>query len=311
MVENHYENNISKNILYTIIIVLHFNEKNKQDASTTNPSINNTRLTPIDILTIDKNSRLTLTKKVKKILSFKPQDKIMVYQDIYNKNILLKVQHEEDTTVNNWILTKIKDNLNDNNNNTVDVRFKNNSNSSNSSSNSLVDNSDVNKFDKNIETKTDSFVNIKKQEEKEEIDPHNPRYKENTLYNIPILLVDDEPDLLLTFDFFLKNEGYKKVKTFSDSKNVLKHLLDFKNLSHYQLVIMDIRMPDINGIQLYQILKILNPSIKIIFLTALDAVDELTSLYSEVKPMDILRKPVDPNQLIKIVSDKVISIGIQ
>lgn len=187
MVENHYENNISKSILYTIIIVLHFNEKNKQDTSTTNPSINNTRLTPIDTLTIDKNSRLTLTKKVKKILSFKPEGKIMVYQDTRNKNILLKVQHEEDTTVNNWILTKIKDNLNDNDNNTVDIRFKknNSSNSRSSSSSSLVDNSDDDKFDKNIETKTDSFVNIKKQEEKEEIYSHYLRYKENTLYHTP------------------------------------------------------------------------------------------------------------------------------
>ena len=95
----------------------------------------------------------------------------------------------------------------------------------------------------------------------------------------------------MTFELFLKSEGYKNVKTFSDSKNVIKYLLDLRNSSYYKLAIMDIRMPDINGIQLYQILKILNPDIKIIFLTALDAVNELTSIYSEVKPIDIIRKP--------------------
>jgi two-component system, OmpR family, response regulator ChvI len=64
-------------------------------------------------------------------------------------------------------------------------------------------------------------------------------------------------------------------------------------------------MPDINGIQIYQILKILNPSIKIIFLTALDAASELTSLYSEVKFEDIIRKPIENDRFIEKVNDKV------
>ena len=107
----------------------------------------------------------------------------------------------------------------------------------------------------------------------------------------------------------MKIEGYINVKTFSDSKSVLKHLSD-KNPLYYKLAITDIRMPDINGIQLYQILKILNPSIKIIFLTALDAVNELASIYPEIKPSDIMKKPIDPQLFIKTVNDKVNSIGI-
>ena len=38
---------------------------------------------------------------------------------------------------------------------------------------------------------------------------------------------------------------------------------------------MDIRMPGINGIQLYSKLKVMNPDIKVLFLSALDAVEEL------------------------------------
>ncbi len=114
----------------------------------------------------------------------------------------------------------------------------------------------------------------------------------------------------MTFNYFLKNDGYKNVKTFSDSKSIVKHFLDFKNSPYYKLVIMDIRMPNINGIQLYQILKILNPSIKIIFLTALDAGKELLSICPEVKPIDILRKPIEPDQFVKTISDKIISIGL-
>jgi CheY-like chemotaxis protein len=128
---------------------------------------------------------------------------------------------------------------------------------------------------------------------------------ENTLYNMCILLVDDEQDLLLTYGLILKSEGYRNVKAFSDPRNVLKHLLDFGNSSRYKLAIIDIRMPNINGIQLYKILKILNPSIRVIFITALDAADELTSNYAEVKTADILRKPIGQSQLIKAVNDKV------
>ncbi len=282
---------------------MHFNAKNRQDSSTTNPSINNTRLTPIDILTIDKNSRLTLTKKVKKILSLNPKDEIMVYQDTYNKNILLKIQHDESATVSNWILTTIKENLKyiDNNEN---VQFKSNSYNKN---NITIDILTYDKFNTTTEIDTRTKNNTETEEYHHR---HNIEHKEeNTLYNTPILLVDDEPDLITTFDFFLKNEGYKNIITFSESKNVLKHLSDI-NPSYYKLAIMDIRMPYINGIQLYQILKILNPFLKIIFVTALDAVNELSSIYSEIKPSDIMRKPITPDQFVKTVNDKISQIGI-
>ena len=95
---------------------MHFNAKNKQETSTTKSSIANIlidkeRLSPIDVLTIDKNSRLTLTKKVKKIIPLNTNNKIIVFQDTLTKNILLKVQHEE-TIIDSWILTKSNDNAN-------------------------------------------------------------------------------------------------------------------------------------------------------------------------------------------------------
>ena len=284
---------------------MRFNAKNKQESSTTRSSIANIlidkeRLSPIDVLTIDKNSRLTLTKKVKKIIPLNTNNKIIVFQDTLTKNILLKVQHEE-TIVDSWILTKSNDNAN---NISSISNSKTKAGNSNSSSNlkGTIDDPYANEIEKDGE----SDFNI---DNREDSSPYNSIYKQKTLYNIPILLVDDENDLLTSFNLLLKIEGYKNVKTFSDSKSVLKHLSD-KNPLYYKLAITDIRMPDINGIQLYQILKILNPSIKIIFLTALDAVNELASIYPEVKPSDIMKKPIDPELFIKTVNDKVNSIGI-
>ena len=94
---------------------LHFNVKKNQylpiSSSIKDISINNDQLNPIDILTVDKFSRLTLTKKFKKILPLHPEDKILVYQDIFNKNIVLKIQQEE-KVVDNWIVIKSKENSN-------------------------------------------------------------------------------------------------------------------------------------------------------------------------------------------------------
>jgi CheY-like chemotaxis protein len=231
-------------------------------------SFSNDRLMPIDLLTVDKHSRLTLTKKFKKIIPLRPDDKIMVYQDAYNKNLILKIQQQE-KVVDSWVL----------------VRGKKGDSKGSSRSNG-----------DNIK-KTHAATDINNKEN-------------NTFSSVPILLVDDEEDLLKTFTFFLKDEGYSNVKTFSDSRNVLKHLLDMKNSSFYRLAIIDIRMPDINGIQLYQILKTLSPTIKIIFITAMDAADELTSIYTEIKTADILRKPIEQNRFIEAVNDKVSTLEI-
>ena len=83
-----------------------------------------------------------------------------------------------------------------------------------------------------------------------------------------ILLIDDEEDLLTVYKLFLSSAGYTNLKAFSDPREGLKHVVDLKDPSHYDLAILDIRMGDINGIQLYQILKIMRPNIKVLFVSA-------------------------------------------
>lgn len=66
--------------------------------------------------------------------------------------------------------------------------------------------------------------------------------------------------------------------------------------SYYSLVITDIRMPGLNGIQLYQILKTLCPNLKILFISALDAT-----------PGDIIQKPVEAASFIRKINEAVLS----
>ena len=115
-----------------------------------------------------------------------------------------------------------------------------------------------------------------------------------------ILLIDDEEDIAYTFKEGLASEGYS-VKAFVDPTEAFAHFVE-ENPSHYNLAILDIRMPGLNGLQLYYRLKAVNRNIKILFVTALDAVPELTSILPDVNTTnDIIRKPVALTDFISAV----------
>lgn len=114
-----------------------------------------------------------------------------------------------------------------------------------------------------------------------------------------VMLVDDEPDILAIFKTYLTSEGYK-VEAFSDSYMALQSFARSEP-RHYDLLVLDIRMPTINGLQLYQRLKAVDPYVNVIFLSALEATDELVSILDGVKTADVIRKPIDRKHFIQKV----------
>ena len=106
-----------------------------------------------------------------------------------------------------------------------------------------------------------------------------------------ILIVEDEPDSIFTYRIILEQEGYN-VDTFTDPHAALKRFAETDS-SYYGLVLLDIRMPRLNGLQLYYRIKAINHNIKIIFVTALDAADELVSLLPDVTLDLVIKKPAD------------------
>jgi CheY-like chemotaxis protein len=118
--------------------------------------------------------------------------------------------------------------------------------------------------------------------------------QENSSFNI--LLIDDDLDILFTFTTIIEGEGYN-LASYSEPYKALNHFLQMSPY-HYDLVVMDIRMPGLNGIQLYSKIKVMNPEIKVLFLSALDAVDELLSIFPDIKASEIIRKPVEPKALL-------------
>ena len=113
--------------------------------------------------------------------------------------------------------------------------------------------------------------------------------KKRLTYNI--LIVEDEPDLVYTYKVILQEEGYN-VDTFTDPYAALRRFAEI-DPSYYGLVLLDIRMPWLNGLQLYYRIKAINHNVKIIFVTALDAADELVSILPDVTLDFIIKKPAD------------------
>jgi two-component system, OmpR family, response regulator ChvI len=122
-------------------------------------------------------------------------------------------------------------------------------------------------------------------------------------YSANIMVIDDEPDILFTYECFLTDEGYN-VEAFADPQEALKHFVQLSGAfsSYYQLVLLDIRMPRLNGLQLYNTIKTLSPNTKIMFVSALDMAEELTSILPNMKYSDIIRKPVEREYFIRKIN---------
>jgi CheY-like chemotaxis protein len=106
-----------------------------------------------------------------------------------------------------------------------------------------------------------------------------------------IILVDDEKDILFTYESFLRDNGYEII-TFTDSSNALNYIKDLSNFDNL-LMTLDIRMKDLNGFQLHQQIKSIDPTIKVLFVTALDILDEFSTIIPGISKECIMKKPVD------------------
>jgi DNA-binding response OmpR family regulator len=115
-----------------------------------------------------------------------------------------------------------------------------------------------------------------------------------------ILIVDEEKDVGGTFETILKNYGFE-IDYFTDPAVALEK---FKpNL--YDLTILDINMPEINGFELYDQLKSRDSNIKTLFITGLNSVESYNTQNSKVYPLKgqrhFMAKPVSNKELLEHV----------
>ena len=112
-----------------------------------------------------------------------------------------------------------------------------------------------------------------------------------------ILLVDNEADVIITFKAILQEAGFI-VNTYEDPLIALSNFIPI----FYDLVILDIGMPKMNGIELSRQLLELDSNVKICFITAGEAnIEVLRELYPSRAIGCFINKPVTIDQLVKRV----------
>ena len=125
-----------------------------------------------------------------------------------------------------------------------------------------------------------------------------------------ILVVDDEPDVTFTIKVILTSNGYQ-VDAFEDAEEALAN---FKNQAYF-LAFLDIKMPKMNGFDLYMKLREIDGEMKVCFLTALGEFDDYYRQYKkeDVAPVwgirHIVRKPIDNSKLLEEVSIMTTTAG--
>jgi DNA-binding NtrC family response regulator len=110
-----------------------------------------------------------------------------------------------------------------------------------------------------------------------------------------ILIVDDEKVQREILADFLKEHGFDTVT----ASNGTEALEEFKR-SYFTLVLLDHRMPDINGDELLRQMKAINPMIHAIMITAYGSVDTAVQVM-KLGADDFLEKPVDLKELLEKV----------
>ena len=124
----------------------------------------------------------------------------------------------------------------------------------------------------------------------------------NDMTETRILVVDDEPDVNLTLKVSLEDKGFK-VDAFDDP---LLALENFK-AGVYGLLILDIKMPEMNGFELYREIKKIDNKVKVCFLTALTELHDYEAFRKEVFPKVgeryFIQKPIETEEMIKRVNE--------
>jgi DNA-binding response OmpR family regulator len=113
-----------------------------------------------------------------------------------------------------------------------------------------------------------------------------------------ILVVDDDQSILKSTKSILQREGYV-VETAETGKEALDKMLE----NHYDIVLLDVKLPDIEGTDILLQMKNPGDTIKII-ITGFSS-DELGKKAADYGADDFLAKPIRPEELLATIRERL------
>jgi DNA-binding response OmpR family regulator len=115
-----------------------------------------------------------------------------------------------------------------------------------------------------------------------------------------VLIVDDEEDITAIFKIGLQRSEFI-VTTYNDPRKALSHFRP----GMYDLLILDVRMPGMNGFELYQKMKDMDEKVKVCFLTAFEEyrTDFKKSFPALNEVKCYIKKPITVSDLISRLMD--------
>jgi DNA-binding response OmpR family regulator len=116
-----------------------------------------------------------------------------------------------------------------------------------------------------------------------------------------LMAVDDEADITFTLKKALEQSGFS-LDVFNDP---IAALSNFK-ADYYDLILLDIKMPQMNGYELYQEIKKKDDKVKVCFVTASDVyLESLKQRFPRMGLGCLIRKPIDTDDLVKRINKEL------
>ena len=116
-----------------------------------------------------------------------------------------------------------------------------------------------------------------------------------------VLVVDDEPSLRECLRLVLTRAGYEVIEAEDGEKGVAAITISDKNVLPVDVIICDLHMPNMNGMEAIAYFRSQFPSVPVIVLTGEPDLQNAKKLKMEQGVMDYLVKPVNAEQLRTVV----------
>jgi len=116
-----------------------------------------------------------------------------------------------------------------------------------------------------------------------------------------ILVVDDEPDITESVKSGLVKKGFE-VSTYNDPAKALDEYVP----DAFDLLLLDIRMPKMNGFELYREIKKKNEKVRVCFFTAFEVYyEEFRKMFPNLQVRCFIRKPITINDLVTHINSEL------